>query len=255
LVGEYGPGGTKKYKYPIDNWEIWNEPNMPFPLKSGEAPTPELERKVNPKAFALFLKEMSEALRAGAGEEGPSLTILAPGLFGYKGTNCGPNCHDTPRLFLNEMNKRLKELEKPGQQSVYDAVSIHPYVFTVGLPGKKHAPTSHAEVLTVTRSIEQTIAGIHKAAKKPVWVTEIGFPVENKINTEKFPPVKENVQKMLVGASFAMMQNGRKRLGISHVFYYNIQDRNEDGWDWHCGLLDYGGTKREAFGEYKNFAK
>jgi hypothetical protein len=95
---------------------------------------------------------------------------------------------------------------------------------------------------------------VHKAAKKPVWVTEVGFPVENNINREAFPPVTEEVQSRMLRASFAMMEDGRERLGISHVFYYNIQDRNSDGWDWHCGLLSYKGAKRLAFFQYGFFA-
>jgi hypothetical protein len=251
LVEEYGPGGSKKYKYPITSWEIWNEPNMPFPGAPNNS-----EGVVNPKAFALFLKEMSESIRSGAGGEGPNLTILAPGLFGYKANGCGPNCHQTPQRFLNRVNDRLKALEKPGDESVYDAVSVHPYVFTVGLPGNKHAPLHSAEVKAEAQAIEQSIASIHRVAgNKPVWVTEVGFPVEQTTNSTAFPTVSTQVQKALVGAVFSAIQNARVRLDVAHMFYWNIQDQEIPGWDWHCGLLTYGGQEREAFGKYQEFAK
>ena len=244
MVEKYGPGSS--YSRPVTNWEVWNEPNMPFKGRSDEQ-----EGKVNPQAFAGFLKEMSEALKSAAKEKGV-VQILAPGLFGYRVPGCHPECHLTPRVFLKRMDQKLTELGTPG---AYDAISLHPYVFKTGEGRQQHAPRDEGDVRRISSAIKRVITSVHALKpSKPIWVTEVGFPVENPGNKANVPPVTNSIQKLLVHASFSMMQNNRERLNIAHAFYYNIQDDALAGWEYHSGLLRLNGSARPAWTAYSNLA-
>jgi hypothetical protein len=258
-VKTYGPNSS----YKIKTWEIWNEPNMPHPItfeqgenqedkEAKEKFKAESIEKVNPKAFAKFFDEMATVMRAAAkeGENKEGIEILAPGLFGYRSPGCNHNhteCHQVPRQFLKVMNE---ELGGP-TTNAYDAINIHPYVFRLGKAHKQHAPTKQ-EIVELVEAIHQSIVELHKVRTDlPIWVTELGFPVENLKNPKLFPNVTLPVQRLAVKASFAMMQSNRELLNIPHAFYYNLQDISVPGWDYHSGLLDFNGKKRPAWSAYK----
>ena len=237
LVKKYGPDSS--FSHPVITWEIWNEPNMPFALADHPA---EEEGTVNPEAFAGFFKEMSEALRS-ASKKG--IQVMAPGLYGYRSRGCHPACHLIPREFLKRMDQ---ELSKLGYSNAYDAVSLHPYVFRVGKVNHQHAPRDAGDVKQASGAIRRVITGVHAIhPEKPLWVTELGFPVANPGNSGNVPEVTNQIQKNLVEASFSMMQNNRKRLNIAHPFYYNIQDTSQPGWEYHTGLLTLQGNVRPAW--------
>jgi hypothetical protein len=239
----YGPGTGSN----ITDWEIWNEPNMPQHAREN------FENEVSPKEFGFFFKEMADAINQGAGELSGSLTVLSPGLFGYRvrPEKCGvQKCPRTPKEFLSAMDTA------PGAKAAYDVVSLHPYVFKVGVT-KKHAPKSNADLEAVRTRVRQSIVSV--GASKPVWVTEIGFPVEE-TESSVFPPVGPQVQKRLLNATFAMMQNQRRGLRVQHVIFYNIQDTNrnvagENLWEHRCGLFKTNGEERPAWEEFVRYAK
>jgi exo-beta-1,3-glucanase (GH17 family) len=95
------------------------------------------------------------------------------------------------------------------------------------------------------------ISGVHALEPgNPLWITELGFPVANPGSKAGVPEVTNAVQKLLVQASFSMMQNNRNRLNIAHAFYYNVQDDAKPGWEYHCGLLTLAGSKRPAWSAF-----
>ncbi len=243
MVKKYGPSSS--FSHPVKVWEIWNEPNMRFT----EAVGPEEEGNINPEEFAGFFKEMAEALRSASGG---GIQVLTPGLFGYRNGGCHPECHLTPRVFLERMDKELAKLE---YSNAYDAVSLHPYIFKIGKRHHQHPPRDEGDVKRVSKAIKRVIAGVHKLKPgKPLWITELGFPVANPGNKGKVPEVTNSIQKLLVQASFSMMQNNRKGLNIARAFYYNIQDHAKLGWEYHSGLLTLKGVARPAWASYSNLA-
>jgi hypothetical protein len=244
MVKKYGPDSS--FSHPVEVWEIWNEPNMHFDVDG----YPDQEGNVNPEKFAEFFKEMSEALTSTSEKE---IEVLAPGLYGYRVGGCHPECHLTPRKFMIRMDKRLSEL---GASNAYDALSLHPYVFKVGKRGNQHSPKDASDVKQVTKAIKRVITGLHSLSGKPLWITELGFPVANPAKKGNVPVVSKPIQKLLVKASFSMMQNNRKRLNIPHAFYYNIQDdpKLARGWEYYSGLLDAQGRARPAWTAYSNLA-
>jgi Concanavalin A-like lectin/glucanases superfamily len=241
IVERFGPGTESD----VTHWEIWNEPNMK--QQGGE----EFEGEVSPKQFGTFFKEMADAIHKGAKGE---LTILSPGLFGYrvKPEDCAGKCPRTPREFLSVMDTA------PGAEQAYDAVSLHPYVFKVGQKPNRHAPRNNsADIALLRQTVRQDIVTV--GTTKPIWVTEIGFPVE-KTESADIPKVGGQVQKKLLNATFAMMQNQHRGLRVQHVIFYNIQDTkvskaNEESWEHHCGLFTEGGNPRPAWEEFVKYAK
>ena len=82
---------------------------------------------------------------------------------------------------------------------------------------------------------------------KPIWVTEIGFPVASD-REDVFPKVAEPTQATLIEKTMKMLAEEHDELGIEHAFLWNIRDRAEPAWDWHCGLRKLnGGFRREAW--------
>jgi hypothetical protein len=244
IVELYGPGTASG----ITTWEIWNEPNM-HQVGGGE-----FEGEVSPEQFGVFLKEMSDAIKQGAGALSGELTILSPGLFGYRKrpTECEGKCPRTPGEFLSAMNKA------PGAKKAYDAVSLHPYVFRVGKMPNKHAPRNNTgDLIAVREAVRRGIVDV--GSGKPVWVTEIGFPVGSTGSSVQ-PGVDQEVQKKLLRSTFAMLQNQRRGLGVKRVIFYNIQDTRvqkagEARWERLCGLFDINGVARPAWEEFTSFAK
>jgi hypothetical protein len=256
MVMHYGPGSG--YSQPIRAWEIWNEPNMPQAAARG------YEEKVNPELFGEFFAEMAGAIRAAAPAGPESVEILSPALYGYKSNvGCGkdhkkwahPNkaaCHETPDSFLDGM----------GHEGAYEAISLHPYVFTV----KKHR-LSAKNVPGVEKEVWRKISKVRKGRReKQVWITELGFPVEypnspgHPKEHQVFPPVSPELQAKLTRAVFVMLHNRRGQLNVHRAIYYNIADtRNPPnpgeaiptGWASACGLLKSSGAKRPAFAAYK----
>ena len=252
IVEKYGPGSS--FSTPAKAWVIWNEPNMSHVDKVND---PEQQQgAVNPEGFASFFKEMSDALRSGAKGEiaKGEMEVLTPGLYGYRSPGCHPECHLTPRAFMKGMDEKLLELKS---SNAYDAMALHPYVFKIGEHGKQQPPKNGEEVKEVTKVIKRVITGLHSLhSGKPLWITELGFPVANPEKAGNNPPVTPPIQKLLVKASFSMIQNNRKRLNIPHAFYYNIQDDPASGrvWDYFSGLLNAQGKPRPAWTAYSNLA-
>ena len=268
-VEKYGP--ESPLSHPAEAWVIWNEPNMPQ-FGGLENLTPEqkedVDAGVNPEEFAVFFKEMAEALRSGSKKP---ITVLTPGLYGFRSVNCDkPNeneCPLKPHRFLKRMDSKL------GGSGAYDAIALHPYVFKIRAKyavannqsaeerfktSSQRAPVDEGEVKQLSKAIKRSISTVHNVYPgKPLWITELGFPVGNGRNPRVVPPVSERIQKLLVKASFSMIQNNRKNLNIQRAFYYNIQDNpgpGRLGWEYRSGLLRANGSARPAWGPYSSLA-
>ncbi|MFL5897565.1 MAG: hypothetical protein ACJ76D_03750 [Solirubrobacterales bacterium] len=107
----------------------------------------------------------------------------------------------------------------------------------------------------VSAAIKRLITAVHALKPgKPLWVTELGYPVANPGNIGNVPAVSNDIQKQLVHSVFSMIQNNRGRLNIAHAFYYNIQDENLSGWEHHSGLLTVDKKARPAWTAFSNLA-
>ncbi|MFT3864534.1 MAG: fibronectin type III domain-containing protein [Solirubrobacterales bacterium] len=288
-IARYGPYGTfwqsgggyrGSSAKPVTSWEIGNEPNLgknvPNPSESYEATRTNENGEVESwgklhEIGAVFASLSAAARRAAKAQyhavngvaESESekekenkeshLNILLPGLFSTGSTGCeaGGECHVSAQDFVSHM----------GYESSYNAVSLHPYAFRVGAAGSEHAPEDKEHQLEeLISKVESHIQAVRNAltganSEKPIWVTELGFPVESK-NTTAFPPVTPETQAHLIEKAMQMLalaypsvpQGG---LGVEHAFFWNIRDTNghpeEPQWDWHSGLRDIEGKMRPAW--------
>jgi hypothetical protein len=70
-------------------------------------------------------------------------------------------------------------------------------MFKIGKPHHRHAPRMGDEK-QVANAIRSVVTAFHQLEPgKPLWITELGFPVANPGNTGEVPVVTNSVQKML----------------------------------------------------------
>jgi hypothetical protein len=174
-------------------------------------------------------------------------------------------------------------IRQVGHYADYDALAVHPYAFT----GKKAQSPTSGEVSAVAEKVMKNIRIARHAMedvkakwvnaikegggtppaepRKPIWVTEFGWPVAGRlaIEDEHHRLVGEKVQKELLNASFNRMKGnhgtGKHELDLENLLYANIQDNNRipsakeletlskeqreeinkvaRRWDNHCGLM------------------
>jgi hypothetical protein len=258
VVETYGPGSS----YETDTWEIWNEPNMRFEVyeNSGIYETDQLQGNVRPAEFAEFYKELVKGIRSVT----TGVHFMAPGLFGYKSNIKG---HLTPRAFLKTFNEALEA--EPKLENPYTSVSLHPYIFKTRNSAKKqraHVPKTEDDAVQVRREIKAMIIGVQKLEEqmlkepKPIWVTELGFPVRSEDPDKpgkpstSIPPVDSPEQKLLVQATFFWLLHSPERLQVDHAFYYNIEDLPGPAWDHHAGLLREDRRPRPAWTAFSELA-
>jgi hypothetical protein len=115
-----------------------------------------------------------------------------------------------------------------------------------------------------------------KIAKKPIWITEIGWPVEGHgvYDDGSHLPVSEKMQSMLLQHSFGAIKAKAGHLDVTKLLFYNSSDNTAKisgnpttdeiregpaNWANHCGLVeDNGGwgneqgNKREAWSTFEN---
>ena len=144
-------------------------------------------------------------------------------------------------------------IEEMGHTGAYAAVGVHPYAFA-GASGK--APVNATQIDEVTTKVKKHIQEVHNATSKPIWITELGWPVD--FHDPAHPTFEcngsHNCEKlrgeMLIDA-FDMIKENSENLNIRTVFYYNFRDPKlnpgeTDEWDKNCGLIGRNGHFREA---------
>jgi hypothetical protein len=218
----YGDNGTFWANHPglpklvPEYWEIWNEENYGDNGNSNG--------QVDPPQFAEMLKETHEAFERVDSEA----KIMLGGLLTVSKEGQGGG-HLSVGGFLHELNNA-------GGSPYYAAVSLHPYAF-------------RGSVEKVAKHVMRNISKARKALNsvggqgKPIWVTEIGWPVDGPPGDELHVSVSQEKQKELLETVFDRIKvrssskgNG---LGIEKAFYYNVQNNyygDPKDWSMSCGL-------------------
>jgi Ricin-type beta-trefoil lectin domain len=239
-VRRYGRNGEFWQQYPSlvqyapSAWEVWNEPNY---IDNGFREEPKQPAKVSPEAYGALLQETAEAVRhveSGA-------TILAGGMLAV-----APSGNGMP---VGEFIRRM------GHTAAYDALAIHPYAFATF---SGHKPEGPEGVEQVAKKVQANIKEARTALKdvgtanKPIWITELGFPVEGGEGSAAYKgagdgahfPVTNAIQRDLLNATFKRIKekagSGPEEFNIKHLIYYNLQDQSLPEWLFHTGLVsDY----------------
>lgn len=126
----------------IDDWQVWNEPNLPAYYGFVEN---------RPQNYTAMLKAVYPAIKAVQ----PNSTVVAAGMAREEGV-------DSPGVFLLQMYEA-------GAQGYFDAYAMHPYVFPGGIDSDPLNAWSDVERVHYA----MTVFG---DGDKKIWLTEVGAP-------------------------------------------------------------------------------
>jgi len=167
LVQRYGPGGAfwKDHQEAeaagaIRYWEIWNEPNIEF-LNPPDDPNGMLRTQL----YAPLLKAASEEIH----KLDPGAVVIAFNTAGGTPDAGGPAPDDMfQRLKYIGWRKFIKDVVALTGPDCFDAVGLHPYTIPRG-------PEAGGVVAGLNMLKETARQG--RFENKPVWFTEVGFPI------------------------------------------------------------------------------
>ena len=165
-VKRYGPGGTLWKEHtdvkplPIRYWQIWNEPNIEFlnPGQSGLLRT---------EVYAKLLKAASQEIR----KADPGAQIIAFNTAGgvpYQGRGVPPDGMWQKLKYIG-WRKFIGDVTRLAGADCYDVIGTHPYT-------KPRSPEA-GKVIEGIEMVRELEAG-QKLKAKPIWFTEVGFPLE-----------------------------------------------------------------------------
>jgi hypothetical protein len=199
----------------ISDFQVWNEPNMPFNL------TPQWTRRGNRwlPASPTIYRGLLNAGYASIKSVQPRAEVLAAGLAPYG---------DPPGISRMRPVQFLRELlclrgaglhrERCPNPAHFDAIDVHPYALT---------PTIHAfnqddvsvpdlgRLSRVLRAAERTGRALPHG-RKATWVTEIGW--------DSSPPDPHAISTVQQARYLSLALYEAWRQGVSHVFWYEVRD-------------------------------
>jgi len=235
VVQRYGDAGSfwashpGLAQFPIHEWEVWNEPNLPANCPGA----------CNGTTYGQFLVGTSATIhQAQKAIYADTAKVLFGGLYmerwNYPVTS-----------YLAEAGKAA------GIASAYDGLSIHPYA--LGKVGEGHGYSEKAAGVwsNVDSAYNAQIKGIGVA--KPLWVTEVGWPVSG---TEA-ATVTEAEQAGLLNETYNWLKANWSTYNIKYAawyFYRDITDNPTTKWDQHAGLRDVNGYYRSSWYTYETEA-
>jgi len=232
VVRRYGQNGTfwnahpELGQFPVKVWEVWNEPNLKPNCPS---------ESCNGKQYGEFLVKTSAAIRNA--QKGYSTTVLFGGLY--------------QEAWNYPIQKYIEAAAlATGIKSAYDGLSLHPY----GL-GKAGEPLRSFP--DKAAAIPSDISGAHEFQEKslgakPIWVTEVGWPVDEGTNNEgDVQTVDEGEQAGLLNATYNWVKANWTTFDIKYVAWYDYNDVDEPKWESHAGLRDANDDFRQAWYAYE----
>ena len=161
---------VQRYGGQVNNWEIWNEPNLPFFF--GNIPN-------KSAAYARLLKATYGAIKRVQ----PNSTVIAAGLSPMQGS-------DSPVAFVND-------LYRFGAKGSFDALALHPYVFPGGIGANPNGAWSD---IAAVRGLMVR----NGDAGKKIWFTEFGAPTNGPRNGGNTPEQQRDIIASQL-AAFAQM--------------------------------------------------
>ena len=169
--------------------------------------------KAQPENYARFLRRTNQALQAAQNERGAGAEVLFAGLYSPGGMSVTE--------FLNKAHNVSEAFNS------FSALSLHPYAFN-------------------GTTVEGNVSAARTALKnigwnsKPIWVTEVGWPIEGE---HAVYPIQ---QAEYLHNSFTWLVQNSASLNIPYVAWYDYRDINGAPWDFHSGLKDVNGNKRPS---------
>jgi polysaccharide biosynthesis protein PslG len=213
LVDRYGPKGSfwtdnpTVPKRPIRNWQIWNEPNLPY---QWARPGGQGFKKVAP-AYAKLLKASRKTLRKA--DRGSKVVLAALTNFSWKD---------------------LATLYKYGHiRGAFDVAAVNAY-------------SSRASDFIKIADAVRKVLRRNGARKVPIWFTEFTAPaakgrVTVPVYQRRFITTDAQMAKVVKATYTAFATKGR-RLGIQRAYWYTWASTYQKGHP--LGFFEFAGLRR-----------
>jgi hypothetical protein len=219
LIRRYGPDGTfwadnpDLPKRPIRQWQVWNEPNIPY-FWAGNS-------KTWRDQFVKLLKVAHDAIK----QEDPGAKVVLAGLSNYR--------HASPWNSLDQIyNNRL--YSRRTMRSLFDVSAVHPYTL-------------------LTRNVVRIATYMRNAMsrngdkRKQQMITELSWPSSklpnghDRARHNTLVDVTEREQAAKIAAMYPLLAHYRNILRIGSVYWYTwitTDKGSADGFDY-AGLRSY----------------
>lgn len=214
---EFARHAVERYGSVIQQWEIWNEPNLDIFW----APTPDAA------AYADLVRVTSAAIKAAQ----PNATVVVGALSSGADSNSG---EVDPVTFVEQMYAA-------GAHGTFDALSVHPYTF----PAMPTDPDPNGT--NTFRKIPRLHEIMVKRGDgdKNIWITEFGAPT----GTSRGALTQlGQADTLSIGVAAA------RSLGyVPAIFIYSMRDSGADAADLYqnFGLMTKAFVPKRAYGELK----
>lgn len=150
---------VQRYGGQVNNWEIWNEPNLPIFFGG------------IPNKSAVYSRLLT-ATYAAIKQVQPNSTVIAAGLSPMQGS-------DSPVAFVND-------LYRFGARGSFDALALHPYVFPGGIGANPNGAWTDVGAV-------RTLMVRNGDARKKIWFTEFGAPTNGPQNGGTTPEQQRDI--------------------------------------------------------------
>lgn len=192
--GAFAGAAATLWRGRIDAYEVWNEEDLGFRF---------WHPAEDPAGYADLLRAASRAIKAAD----PAAHVVLGGLIYH------PLASSGAERYLEDLYRA-----RPGIGTAFDALAFHPYAIY-----PPHVPPDVDVSVTGEVSVQRMVARIRRVMTfygeppdKPIWVTEVGWPVYQTMNQE----VDEDQQaRWLVRAVLSLLG-----AGVSRVYWYTLAD-------------------------------
>jgi hypothetical protein len=187
LVHRYGPNGTfwtlfpDVPKHPIQEWQIWNEPNIPHFWGGNWA-----------RPYRDLLKAAHDAVK----NADPHAKIVLAGLSNAVGSISW---------------KSLDNFYKLGTRNLFDVVTVHPYT---------RLPSNVVKIAKLIRTVMNRRGDRRKPQMITELSWPSAGPGKKKSNADYGFNVSENGQAADIRAVYPMLAKVRRSLNIARVYWY-----------------------------------
>jgi polysaccharide biosynthesis protein PslG len=232
-VERYGSNGTFWSEkpsipaHPIENWQIWNEPNFKY-----------FVAKPNPTEYGKLVKLSATAIKS----VDPSAKVILAGLFakpaggrhlnskGKVAAATSPNWYGA--YFLEQMYKT-----NPGIKSSFQGVALHPYV---------------ARYRQLTPEIEETrkVLIANHDATKGLWITELGWSSEPPQGPSNVFAVGAAGQARELKGAFTLLKADQVKYRLQKVYWFSVDDAPET-----CNFCNGSGLFKKGFVPKKSWTE
>jgi len=214
------------FKGRIGKWEIWNEPNWIY-WKGGP----------DPVAYGALLKAAYRAAK----KADPSCTVA------FGGISSDPLTYKKTWGFFEEVYKA-----HPDIGSFYDVMAIHPYTYF-----QFKSPEEETEQGNIVQMIKNAreIMSRHGDGKKPMWITELGWPAGPGEPVYYYPPnMTYNEQASWLVRSFVLSISE----GIQALCWYDFIDGDGSAIpssENYFGLVKYDRTPKDSYQAFNTMTR